>query len=89
MDTTKEVDVQGVSRFDPHCDPTQIAPTWSRWLRSFELYVMGQGVANPKQKKSLLLHCTGLEVQDILKKGRIETFIKGQNPSLTSTFKQN
>lgn len=61
----KEVDIQGVGRFNPHGDPAQISQSWTRWLQSFELYVKGTGIENPNQKKDLLLHCTGPEVQDI------------------------
>ena len=65
MAALKEVDVPGVGYFNPHGDPAQIAQSWTRWLRSFELFAEGKGVKNPNQKRALLLHCTGQEVQDI------------------------
>ena len=35
------------------------------WLRAFELFATGKGVKNVDQKKALLLHTAGLNVQDI------------------------
>ena len=35
------------------------------WLRAFELLATGKGVKNVDQKKALLLHTAGLNVQDI------------------------
>jgi hypothetical protein len=43
----------------------KLGQTWQRWHRSFELYATGKGVTGEKQKKALLLHCAGLDVQDI------------------------
>lgn len=39
--------------------------SWKRWHRSFELFAVGKGVSNPEQRKALLLHCAGPEIQDI------------------------
>jgi len=36
-----------------------------KWLRAFELYAVGKGIDNAMQRKALLLHCAGMEVQDI------------------------
>ncbi|XP_033725232.1 uncharacterized protein K02A2.6-like [Pecten maximus] len=54
----------GVGVFDCS-DTAAIGPRWKRWLRAFDLYAGGRGVKDPAQKKSLLLHCSGLSVQDI------------------------
>ena len=46
---------------------------WKRWLRSFQLYADGKGLIiipdnddNKVQRRALLLHCVGSDVQDIL-----------------------
>ena len=46
-------------------DSSGIAARWERWLRAFELFVEGKGITNHGQKKALLLHTAGMNVQDI------------------------
>lgn len=57
------IEINPVGNFDVHGD--KLGQTWQRWHRSFELYATGKGVTDEKQKKALLLHCAGLDVQDI------------------------
>ena len=57
-------DIGGISSFEIG-ERTTLGTRWTRWLRSFELYADGKAVKDPKQKKALLLHCAGVEVQDI------------------------
>ena len=61
----KSMDLPGIYTFDIHCEQSQQGTLWKRWLRSFELYAEGRGVTKYDQKRSLLLHCAGLDVQDI------------------------
>ena len=57
-------DAQGLKPFD--CSETAgISARWERWLRAFQLFATGKGVKNVDQKKALLLHTAGLNVQDI------------------------
>ena len=57
-------DTPGLKPFD--CSETAgISTRWERWLRAFELFATGKGVKNADQKKALLLHTAGLDVQDI------------------------
>ncbi|MCG8048027.1 MAG: hypothetical protein N0E48_20800, partial [Candidatus Thiodiazotropha endolucinida] len=56
-------DVQQLQTFDS-TNTSGIGPRWKRWIRAFELYVEGKGVADPDQKKALLLLCGGMDVQD-------------------------
>ena len=57
-------DAQGLKPFD--CSETAgISARWERWLRAFELFATGKAVKNIDQKKALLLHTAGLNVQDI------------------------
>ncbi|XP_071176414.1 uncharacterized protein [Mytilus edulis] len=60
---TAKIDLNPVGNFDVSGD--RLGQSWTRWLRSFELYATGKGVDDKKQKKALLLHCAGLDVQDI------------------------
>ena len=57
--------VNGIEKFDPHTNPTHLGQAWDRWFRSFQLYATGKGAVDANQKRALLLHCAGLEVQDI------------------------
>lgn len=54
-----------IAKFDVNGEVTSLAPRWTRWKRAFEYYIVGKGVTDAKQKKALLLHFAGLEVQDI------------------------
>lgn len=58
-----KIDLNPVGNFDVNGD--RLGLSWTRWLRSFELYATGKGVSDKKQKKARLLHCAGLDVQDI------------------------
>jgi hypothetical protein len=58
-------DINGISAFDVGADRATLGFRWARWLRSFELYADGKGVTNHTQRKALLLHSAGLQVQDI------------------------
>ena len=40
---------------------------WKRWRKSFEFFVEAQGIEGAKQKKALLLHCAGVDVQEIFR----------------------
>ena len=63
----------GVIRpFDVNSDPSSVGSEWKRWLRSFQLYADGKGLIlvpdkedNKIQRRALLLHCAGPDVQDI------------------------
>ena len=57
-------DAHGLKPFD--CSETAgISARWERWLRAFELFATEKGVKNGDQKKALLLHTAGLNLQDI------------------------
>ena len=42
-----------------------IHQTWKRWVSSFELFISASAVTCDTQKRALLLHCAGPNVQDI------------------------
>ena len=53
------------TQFDPHGDPSTVGMRWEKWVRNFTSYATASGVQNDNQKRQLLLHCSGSEVQDI------------------------
>ena len=57
-------DIQSVQPFESK-DTSGINARSKRWIRAFELYAEGKGVADPDQKKSLLLHSAELDVQNV------------------------
>ena len=58
-------DLDGITNFDIHGDPTTVRARWKKWKLSFELFVVGKGVQDAAQKKALLLHCGGPQMQDV------------------------
>ena len=42
-----------------------MGPRWRRWKRSFEFFLEAKGITKDLQRKALLLHCAGQDVQDI------------------------
>ncbi|CAG2201497.1 unnamed protein product [Mytilus edulis] len=58
-------DVGLIPFFDVGNDINSLGQRWTRWLRSFNLYATGKGVVEAQQKKALLLHSAGMEVQDV------------------------
>ena len=63
--------IPGVSHFDTVGELATLAPCWSRWLQEFKLYVTAAGVADPSQKRALLLHLAGHGVRDIFLTARL------------------
>ncbi len=67
-----DINIGGIRPFDIHSDPNSVGLEWKRWLRSFQLYADGKGLIivpdqddNQVQRRALLLHCAGPDVQDI------------------------
>ena len=63
--TPVAVEVGGLQPFQVKGDPHSISQRWRKWKRAFELYVLGKGITSDSQKRGLLLHTAGLEVQDV------------------------
>lgn len=61
----KSIENGGIQRFDPNGDVNNVGFRWKKWLRGFEMYTVGNGMSRADQKKALLLHSAGNEVQDI------------------------
>ncbi|CAH3025414.1 unnamed protein product, partial [Porites evermanni] len=64
-----------------------LAPRWKKWLQSFQYFLIAKGVVNDAQKKALLLHTAGIEVQELyetLKDPSTDTF---EEDTATDTYK--
>ena len=61
------VDDGSLVSFDQKGDPHGISQRWKKWKRSFGLYLTGKGemMTDDAQKRGLLLHAAGVEVQEI------------------------
>ena len=59
------IEVSGIQPFDSTGDSTSVSPRWKRWRKSFQFFVEAKGIEEAKQKKALLLHCAGVDVQEI------------------------
>ena len=65
MTTVIQTDLGGIPSFDCKGEPTTFVARWRKWRRAFEFFVDGKGVKDPKQMKALLLHCGGMDLQDV------------------------
>ena len=59
------ISVAPVAAFDPHGDPNSVSQRWKKWIRGFKMYADASGCSDKKQRRQLLLHSSGPEVQDI------------------------
>jgi hypothetical protein len=58
-------ELSGIQSFDSTGDSTSVSPRWKRWRKSLQFFVEAKGIEEAKQKKALLLHCDGVDVQEI------------------------
>ena len=59
------IEIQGVAPFDCKGNSSTLGPRWKKWLQSFQYFLVAKGVVNDAQKKALLLHTAGIEVQEL------------------------
>ena len=57
--------VPAIGSFDPHGDSSKVGQQWKRWNLGFELFLEARGETPDGQKKALLLHTAGMDVQEI------------------------
>ena len=69
------LDVSQPPPFSVSQDPASAASRWKKWVRTFQFYLDATGIAYPRQKKALLMHSVGPEVQDIA-----DTLVTEDNP---------
>ena len=60
-----DVDLCGIPPFDCKGSSTALAPRWKKWLKVLWYFIEAKGVKNEVQKKALLLHTAGMEVQEL------------------------
>ena len=58
-------EVTGPVKFDVTGEAASIGARWKRWKKAFQYYLDGRGITQAKQARALLLHCAGMDVQDI------------------------
>ncbi|CAB4041494.1 Uncharacterized protein K02A2.6, partial [Paramuricea clavata] len=46
-------------------ETSSLAQRWDKWTNSLDYYIRGSGISVQKQKKAILLHLAGAEVQEI------------------------
>lgn len=61
----KNFGINGVMPFDCTGDTTSVGPRWRRWKMAFQFYIDSTGITDPRQKKALLLHSAGIDVQEV------------------------
>ena len=66
--------------FDTIGDPHGISQRWKKWKRTFKLYLTEKGVTDDAQKRDLLLHAAGVDVQEIY-----FTLVSEDNITITRT----
>ena len=59
------LEVGGLEPFNTKGEAQNLSQRWKKWKRAFNLYVTGKGVSNDAQKRALLLHVAGMDVQEI------------------------
>ena len=59
------VKIEGISPFECKGNSSALAPRWKKWLQSFQYFIVAKGVVNDAQKKALLFHTAGIELQEL------------------------
>ena len=83
MSSSKNGVLNAIPKFDCHSDPATLGPRWKQWLTSFELFADGKGLiitegtnaATRQQRRAMLLHFTGPDVQKMLTVQGTQLFI--------------
>ena len=107
MASIKIGDLSSVKLFDLHGDPLSIGRHWQRWMKSFSLYSDSKGLIiqadkddNKVQRRALLLHSAGEDVQEIFETwantGGIKDYGKAEKalndyfiPKVNSTYQNH
>jgi len=65
VSTPVAVEISSLQPFQVKGDPHSVSQRWRKWKRAFQLYVLGKGITHDSQKRGLLLHTAGLDVQEV------------------------
>ena len=71
------IELCAIPQFDSRGDPTQLGVKWVKWRRAFELYVKAKAITDVGQKRALLLHVAGPDVQEVF--FTMETDVVGED----------
>ena len=63
--TSLPIDLGPLREIDPKGDPNGVLQRWERWKSTFNLCLVGRGVTVDVQRKAILLHVAGFDVQEI------------------------
>ena len=85
-----------LSTFLVHLDGN-VGPRWKKWLAKFENLIVGMSIEDANRKRSLLLHYSGPEVDEIFDtlkntgeekdhKSAVETLTAHFNPQVNTTY---
>lgn len=83
----KAISITQPSSFSPSGDITSVSDRWNTWLRKFEMYATASGISDDAQKRALLLHCAGDEVQDIFGTFQVGDTYNEAKEKLTEHFR--
>ena len=81
------IEIQGMSPFECKGNSSALAPRWKKWLQSFQYFLATKGVVNDAQKKALLLHTAGIEVQELYEMLTTQAQIRSRKIPLGNTRK--
>ena len=59
------LDLAAPKEFEISSDPSTVPQRWKKWVISFQFYLTATGVTEEEQKRALLLHVAGTEVQEV------------------------
>ena len=76
---TPSYEFGGLLPFDCKGVITSVAPRWKKWKKAFEYYILAKGITNSNRKKGLLLHCAGIEVQELFETLQDPGAAEGEN----------
>ena len=60
-----KLDIVSPGSFRVIGEQTNLNKAWEQYLKRFEIYIKAANITNDGQKRALLLHVAGMEVQDI------------------------
>ena len=60
-----KLDIVSPAPFKVLGEQTSLAQKWDQYVKRFDYYIIASGVIQDKQKRALLLHVSGEEVQDL------------------------
>ncbi len=59
------MDIPAVPPFNCSGELGPLAVRWDKWVKAFRIYITARGIDNVPQKRALLLHCGGPELQEL------------------------